>query len=116
MSKTRKLILPLPHLYLPMPRLPLPRRISDEERREEYRRERFGPPGPVDAWVAAHSANTDNPSAPLAADEVRCAVYVQRIEVSCANFPPSVSPRTARPGALEFIFAVRIPPARGADY
>ena len=85
-SHTHKVLLPLPHLYLPKPPLPYTRRISEADRREEYRRAKFGELGPVDAWLAAHMSPTATaaagPDAPLGPDEVCCVVYVQRIQVS----------------------------------
>lgn len=70
----------------------LPRRMSEEDVEEEYRKKKFGTPGPIDAWLAAWirkgagtSSSLDSDSdldSPLAPDEVRCIVHLQRLKVS----------------------------------
>ena len=88
----------------------LPRRMSDEDARERYRREKFGQLGPVDAWLVArlsqNRTQNQNQSQSLesqssstcrsilprlgprqggeasSADEVHCTVQVECIEVS----------------------------------
>ncbi|KAH9841684.1 uncharacterized protein C8Q71DRAFT_343793 [Rhodofomes roseus] len=71
------------------PRLSLPHRLSDEEARAKYRRERLGLPGPVDRWIAASTVTSDDcsidPGCPLAPDEVQCTLQMQRIEAPDDN-------------------------------
>ncbi|RPD62590.1 hypothetical protein L226DRAFT_532418 [Lentinus tigrinus ALCF2SS1-7] len=68
----------------------LPRRMSEEDVEEEYRKKKFGTPGPIDAWLAARigqgahtSSSSDSDSdldSPPASDEVRCTVQLQRVK------------------------------------
>lgn len=85
----------------------MPRRMSDEDARERYRREKYGQPGVVDAWLAARlsqnqsqslESQTQSPSdttlarigarqageaaGPDSEGEVRCTVRVECIKVS----------------------------------
>lgn len=84
--------------YLPVRRpliARLPRRMSAEDAEEQYRREKFGIPGPIDTFLAAQMArgvccspgkvsNTDADTSAFSQDEdeVHCTVSVQRIKVS----------------------------------
>ncbi|TFK90522.1 hypothetical protein K466DRAFT_563473 [Polyporus arcularius HHB13444] len=72
----------------PRPHARLPRRMSDEDAQEQYRKEHFGTPGPIDAWLTPRIGNSacassDSEShldSPLAPDEVRCTVHLQRVK------------------------------------
>ncbi|KAI0715661.1 hypothetical protein C8T65DRAFT_142622 [Cerioporus squamosus] len=76
--------------YFPHRRLRarLPRRMSDADVEEQYRKEKFGTPGPVDAWLAPRitqgvytSSDSDSDlDSPLAPDEVPCTVHLQRVK------------------------------------
>ncbi|KAI0770063.1 hypothetical protein C8Q74DRAFT_870014 [Fomes fomentarius] len=82
--------------YLPVRRpliARLPRRMSAEDAEEQYRREKFGIPGPIDTFLAAQMArgvccspgkvsNTDADTSDFSQDEdeVHCTVSVQRIK------------------------------------
>lgn len=65
----------------------LPRRVPEAQARANYRKEILGLPGPIDTWLAANIAANANADArcPLAADELRCTVQMQRTEVSRKN-------------------------------
>lgn len=60
----------------------LPRRVPEAQARANYRKEILGLPGPIDTWLAANIAANANADArcPLAADELRCTVQMQRTE------------------------------------
>ena len=58
----------------------LPRRLSNEEAREKYRREKMKPAGPIDNWLCASSSVFDDSEGALGHDEVRCIVTVQVTE------------------------------------
>lgn len=79
----------------------LPRRISEQEARAQYRKEKLGLPGPVDRWIAASAANDQGVASgcPLGPDEVQCLVQMQHIEVSRtdANPPPAPSDQPQAP-------------------
>ncbi|RDX53488.1 hypothetical protein OH76DRAFT_1399400 [Lentinus brumalis] len=70
------------------PQARLPRRMSDEDAQEQYRKEHFGTPGPIDAWltprignsVYASSDSESNLDSPLTPDEVWCTVQLQRVK------------------------------------
>ncbi|EPT05346.1 hypothetical protein FOMPIDRAFT_1021597 [Fomitopsis schrenkii] len=65
----------------------LPRRISEQEARAQYRKEKLGLPGPVDRWIAASAANDQGVASgcPLGPDEVQCLVQMQHIEAPDDN-------------------------------
>jgi len=58
--------------------------MSEAEARANYRKEVLCLPGPIDKWISASVA--DNVGAdsqcPLAPDEVRCTIQMQRVEAS----------------------------------
>ncbi|KAH9949813.1 hypothetical protein B0H21DRAFT_67762 [Amylocystis lapponica] len=58
----------------------LARRLSDEDAHANYRRDVLGLPGPVDVWLHASTAGSAGGGGALRADEVRCAVQMQRTE------------------------------------
>lgn len=65
------------------PRVVFPKRVPDDERREKYKREVLGGPGPVDCWLCSASAVAcDSADRPPTADEVRCTIRVVH-ELAC---------------------------------
>ena len=76
------------------PHVSLPRRISEEEARALYRKEKLGLPSPVDRWIAASTENDRSVASgcPLGPDEVHCLVQMQLIEVSRTDANPPAAP------------------------
>ena len=56
--------------------LPLQRRLSEEEARQKFRRERMRPAGPIDDWLCANSSGLDDSESPLTQDEDKCIVTI----------------------------------------
>ena len=93
-SLSRRIAMPKVKRTVSKPHVSLPRRMSEQEARTQYRKEKLGLPGPVDRWIAASGANDYSVASgcPLGPDEIQCLVQMQHIEVSRTDANPPAAP------------------------